>query len=405
MISVRTATSQGTTRKQRRPNFPFAGTMKPFGLYPIWAHPVLPGETLQAVSAKMRAISMPVIHPLTGAWLENWMVYVKFTDLDRDLGQSFISDTYPTTGYVAGADSARYFHKAGQIDWIKKAVERVHRAWFVHDGETPRTIDGVPKVKLNNISWNQNVMLEPTDEAVPTTDASDMYQHLQGWMMMQQMNLTELTYEGYLETFGVKSVAKNVGDPEILAFARNWTQPVNTVEPTTGAPSSAYVWSQDFKTDKPKRFDEPGFLIMLSCVRPKLYQANLAASMIGNMWGFADWFPSYNLEDPTAGIKKMLSDDPVFAAAAQDAGVKDLIYDHRDLLSHGEQFVNTGTHPYRLPVTTGLEVKTASEPEDMRGEYAKDADIDALFAGDQKVVYYEGMGSATISGHITDTTR
>ena len=393
-------------RFNRRPNFPIAGTMKPFGLYPLWITPVLPGETLQSQTTKMRVISMPILHPLGGSWLETWTVYVKFTDIDRELGQMFVSDTYSTTGYTAAADSARMFTKAGQIDWVQKCVDRIHTAYFVHDNETPRTIDGVPQVKLNNVSWYQNLMFRPADEAVPVSDANDMYEHLQAWQMLQQMQMTELTYEKYLETFGVRSVRQNVGDPEILRFSRSWTQPVNTIEPTTGAPSSAWAWSDEIKMEKAKRFDEPGFVLQIATIRPKLYQGNLGGSMVGNLWGFSDWYPSYTLSDPTSGVRDITGDDPVFDSVAGGTGSDDLIYDHRDLLSHGEQFVNTATHPYRLPVSTGLDVTSgSSEPEDNRGEYCTSQDVDDLFAGETKICYYDGMASAVIAGHVTDTTR
>jgi len=403
---------QRRSRKNRTPNFPVAGTLKPYGLYPVFAMPVLPGETLQSLSFKHRTLSKPIKHPLGGCWGEHWLVYVKFTDLDRDLGQSFINDTTASTAYDASSSSDRYFTKSGQIDWIRLCCERVHDAYFVNDDETPQTIDGVRKCKLNNASWYQNMIFKPADEAVPTVDSSDMYEHLQGWMMLQQANMTELTYEKYLETYGVRQVRKNVGDPEILRFARSWVQPVNTVEPSTGTPSSAWAWSDEIKMSKGKRFDEPGFVLMLACYRPKMFQENLRYSMIGNLWGFSDWYPSYNLEDPTAGVKKLMTDDAVFAAAAQDTGVGELLYDHRDLLSHGEQFVNDWTNnPYDLPMSAGLEVKTtaASSQQELRGEYPDDADIEALFSStasaSDSLLYYEGIAQSVISGHIEDTTN
>lgn len=407
MVQIITQQSQ-KTRVTRRPNFPFAGIMRPYGLYPIWAHPVLPGETIQSISQKSRVIGMPVLHPLAGAWLESWLVYVKFTDIDPDLGQSFISDTYPTTGWTAAAHSERFFVRAGQVDWIRRATEAVHRAYFIHDNETPRTIDGVPMVKLNNVSWYQNMIFEPADQAVPTSDASTLHEHLQGWMMLQQMQMTELTYEKYLETYGVRPASPRRGDPEILAFQRSWTQPTNVINPTNGTPASAWTWVGDFTLEKPKLMTEPGFVLCLSAVRPKLFQAHIQASLIGNLWGFSDWFPSYTLQDPTAGVRELEKNDPVFASGATDAGTEKLLYDHRDLLNHGEQFVNTSTHPYRLPVSTGLSVRTGKEPEDLRGEYPTVADIDALFTGSTpatRLCYYEGIAHAVVSGHVTDTTR
>lgn len=392
-------------RVTRRPNFPIAGAVKPYGLYPQWVHPVLPGETLQSMSQKSRMISMPVKHPMVGAWQEHWLVYVKFTDLARDLGQMFISDTMTTDGYTADADQPRHFTKSGQIDWVQKCVDRIHKAYFIHENESPRTIDGVPMMKLNNVSWYQNAVFEQVDETVPVTDASDMYKHLQGWQMLQQMSMTELTYEKYLETYGVKSISEAQGDPEILRFARSWTQPVNTIEPSTGAPSSAFVWSDEIKMDKAKRFDEPGFLVMLTGIRPKMFQANLGGSMVGNLWGFSDWYPSYNMQDPTAGVKKLLKDDHVFASALDDEGGETVLYDHRDLLMHGEQFINSDSLPYDLPMSTGLTTVTGSEPEDLRGEYPKESDIDGIFSGADPRAYYEGMAHCVVSGHVADHTQ
>lgn len=401
---------QSKTRNDRRPAFPIAGTVKPFGLYPLMAFPVLPGETLQHFETKMRMLSMPIKHPLGGAWMESWLMYVKFTDLDRNLGEMFISEDVSSAPYSAGSASDRYFTQAGQIDWVRLCTERIHNAYFINEDETPRTIDGMRQVKLNAKSFYQNAIFKPADEAVPTTDASDTYEHLSAWRMMQQMSMTELSYEKYLEQFGVQSIRAAEGDPEILRYSRSWTVPVNTVEPSSGAPSSAWVWNDNLVADKPKRFDEPGFIVMLATVRPKMFQKHQRASMLGNMWGFRDWFPVYNLSDPTAGIRELSSQDTVFdpAAFGAQSPAKDMLYDHRDLLSHGEQFINASAHPYPLPQSSGLSTGDTAAVEDLRGEYCAEADVDGMFtstdAGDQ-FCYYEGIAQARISGHVTDTTR
>lgn len=394
------------TRHTRKPVFPIAGTMTPYGLYPILAHPVLPGETLQSASLKMKTVSMPLVNPIEGAWLETWLVYVKLTDIDPDLATQFIQDTTPTGLY--GADSDRYFAKTGQVAWIKNATLKFHEAYFKHETEPTedlKTIDGVPRVKLNNRSWYQNMMFKPADDAVPTNDASDLYKHLSEYRILQQMSMVEMTYEKYLEQYGAKPAKETEGDPEILRFARSWVTPANTVDPSTGAPSSAWLWKDDVTLDKPKRFTEPGFVMAFATIRPKLYQANLASSLIGNQWGFSDWYPIYNQGDPTLGIKSIQTDDAVFAAGSRtDVGELEMIYDHRDLLAHGEQFVNNFSPPYALPVTGALTMEDAAAPEDLRGEYPAQADINALFAGTDKVCYYGGMGFLTISGHVVDGT-
>jgi len=396
------------TRKRRTPNFPMAGVMKPFGLYPLMCHPVLPGETLNSFNMKYRCLSKPISHPLAGAWMETWLVYVKLTDLDRDLGNMFIDDTYSTTGYTS-TGSSRYFTASGQIDWVKLCTERVHDAYFMDDSEIARTIDGVRQTKLSAMSWYQNCMFKPADDAPTGTDIGGDYAERDAFMMMQQMNMSELTYEKYLEQYGVSTIRRAEGDPEILRYARSWTLPVNTVEPTTGAPSSAWVWSDDVKADKDKRFSEPGFLLALGAVRPKMYQKHLATSMVGELWGFSDFFPAYTLEDPTAGIKTLSSSSAVFHADHRtDVGDKDLLIDSRDLLSHGEQFVNEfGGTPFPIPLSTGLTAEDADDNANLRGEYATSTDIDGMFVSatsTDKFCYYEGIAHAVISGHIQDTT-
>lgn len=399
------------SRINRTPSFPMAGQMAPYGLYPLMAHPVLPGETLQSVTSKIRIVSQPLKHPLAGSWAEFWFVYVKMTDLGEDFTEMFISDSVSSSPYQAGADRPRYFTESGQIDWVKLCVEKVHGSYFRDEAEPMRTIDSVPMVKLNNVSWYQNLMFEPADATVPTTDASDLYQHLQGWAMLQQMQLTELSYEQYLETYGVRPQSASDNDPEILRFFRSWTQPTNTVEPTTGKPSSALIWSEEIKADKPKMFKEPGFLLLLGTVRPKMFNRRLG-NMVGGLWGFADWFPSYTLEDPTAGVKNIAKNDPVFAAAMTDAGGEAMIYDHRDLLYHGETFVNVEASEdiYPLPSTTGHDVRTGTDKWDQSGQYPTEADILALYAADPEPTdparfVYEGITMPRISGHIGDTTR
>ncbi len=315
----------GMQRKRfhRRPNFPIAGAMKPFGLYPIMCHPVLPGETLKSASSKWTVVSQPLVNPLVGAWLESWLFYVKLTDLDRDLGQMFISDTYSTTGWTAPDSRTHYFTKAGEIDWIRKCSERVHDAYFISEGETPKTLPApdadIRKIKLNNRSWYQNLMFEPAEVALDTTGERDHDAQMTAWQMIQQMQMTELSYESYLEQYGVSSMKLGIGEPEILRFTRSWTKPTNTIDPTNGTPSSAWVWNDEMKLEKDKRFEEPGFILQMAAVRPKMYQSSQWYSMVQTLWGFTDWYPAYNLTDPAAGIKRIGTDDPVFDTALNEA--------------------------------------------------------------------------------------
>lgn len=404
------------TRKVRRPNFNLAGTMKPYGIYPMWATPVLPGETLKSAETKYRLLSMPIKHPFVGATFETWLCYVSLTDLDQALAQMFISEGVPTTGFTAAADKDRFFTKEGQIDYISMAVDRIVQAYFRDDeepGANTRTIDGVPLARRVAYDWAQNLMFKP-DEMDPNympsaLPAEGTYTPLE---MMQMAGMSEITYQKYLAQYGVSGPAAQEAAnlPEILRYTRDWTTPTNSVDPSNGRPSSVWAWGSTIKADKPKRFDEPGFVIMMGSIRPKMFDSTFQASMIGELWGFGDFFPVYNLTDPAAGIKVLEKDNAVLALPAAPAD--DVIYDHRDLLSHGEQFVNDWAGPYSLPTINSRNFNAESYP-DQRGYYPSLANINALFVENDEETpreshrraYYEGVASVEIVGHVVDTTR
>jgi len=395
------------TRHDRRPSFPVAGEITPFGLYPFFVHPVLPGETLQHFDSRIRMFSETIKHPLVGAWAEQWLVYVKLTDIDPNLGNMFITDTMSTAGYTAAADAPQYFTKTGQIAWVQKAAETVHNAYFLDDGETPRTINGVRQVKTLDLNWMQNLTFKPTAAAVPA-DVGATQEAINAWEMLRLMNMTELSYEDYLAQYGVAPKKSEMGQPEILRYTRAWTLPKNNIDPATGSPSTQWLWSLDTKAEKPKKFLEPGFIIGLQTIRPKLYPSALVASITGEMWGFSDWYPSYNLDDPAAGIKEILDTAAVFDPATGGTGAS-LIYDHRDILSHGEPFVNKAlaSLKHSLPVNSGHSFALGATDQDVRGQYCSATDIANLFtsvtAADQ-VVTYEGIVQARIAGHVQDNT-
>lgn len=408
---------QTRTRKRRSPQFPIAGTMKPFGLYPLWATPVLPGETVNSMETKYRLISMPVKHPLTGAWFETWLVYVSLTDMEENFAQMFISEDVSPAAYQAGTDRPRYFTKAGQIDYIKLAMDAVVKAYF-RDEEEPdwdtHLIDGVHMAKRSQFDWAQNLMFKPAvlDAAfLPSALPEDGT--LTPLEIMRMAGMSEITYEKYLMQYGVaqKDAVKESRIPEILRYTRDWTVPTNSIEPTTGRPSSAFSWSSTIKADKPKRFDEPGFLVMFGCVRPKMFDITMGASMVGELWGFGDFFPVYNLADPAAGLKLIDASHKVLPYVH---GITDpLMYDHRDLLSHGEQFVNDWAGPYPLPTISTRTLAVGSEVHDLRGQYPSVANVEALFVEDDAQtpsdarmrLFYEGIASVEITGHVADTTR
>jgi len=405
------------TRVTRSPNFPLAGMMKPYGLYPAMITPVLPGETLTEFELKRRVLSMPVRHPLVGAWLETWLCYVKLTDIDPDLAQMFVSMDTPTTGYTAAPTSARHFTKAGQLDWVRLCTNAVWDAYFADESEqgiAPPTIDGVPMRGRKNVDWAHNLMFTPAG-VVAADLPSNPDGQLTGIQLMAMAGMTELTYEKYIAQYSVtpREVSALKGKPEILRYIPSWTTPTNAVDAATGAPSSAWAFSDGFRADKPVRFVEPGFLLVLQSVAPKMWSDALDATRVGEMWGFADWFPSYNLSDPAAGIVEIDADNPAFIASF-GASTEKLLVDHRDLLSRGEPFVNHGwdAGPYRLPRITTQRAAPGATPQQLHGKYPSLDDVNQLFTESsqatpddkRRCLYYEGIAQLTIRGHVKDTT-
>lgn len=399
---------QNKKRMTRTPNFPIVGACKPFGLYPTFFHPVLPGETLSQAVTKQTLVSSPVKSPLCGCWLETWMFYVKLTDIDRNLSAMFISNDLASTTYEAVADRPRYFTKAGQIDWCYLASEVIHNHFFLDEDESPLTIDGVHKIKRIVKDFTESGIKTSADDGLPEPSAQeDVQDQLTAYMAMRQMGMASLSYEDYLKTYGVQTVQVEEGEPEMLSYRRYWTLPSNTIDPTDGSPSGAWYWRIDEKSEKNYRFKEPGFIVAMQAVRPKVFDSTQVASFNGELWGFSDWFPSYTLHDPSAGIKKFAVDgNPVFDQVGEGTNTYDLWFDHRDFLSYGEQFIN-GASRLDYPSTFYRSFADGASPQQVRGQYVSDVHIADLFvsvtASDQ-FVDYEGLASLNIKGHIQDNT-
>lgn len=397
---------QTRTRTTRTPNFPIAGTIQPQGIYPLVALPVLPGETLTRMQTKIRLISRPISHPLVGSWYEGWLFYVKLTDLDRALGEMFIRDDVSTEGHTAATAKARFFTTPGQIDWVQKCYDRIIEAYFVNEDETPPMIDGVAMAKLQNVWWGQNLTFIE-EGANPQEELENLERGIDPYQMAKMMGMSELSYEQYLKQYGVQSIKTEVGKPEVLRYWRSWTQPSNTIDPVTGTPSSAFSWNEDIKAEKDIYFREPGFLIALQAVRPKFYMPQLTSSMLGEMWGFSDWFPAHQLNQVGYGVKHISSLDGLFKNVNGSAD-RPLWYDRSDYLSHGEQFVNDWLDGPKLPTANGLSFADGASQSSVRGEYPTEADVDGIFKSaatrNDKIVYYEGICQMTIRGHVQDQT-
>ena len=111
--------------------------------------------------------------------------------------------------------------------------------------------------------------------------------------------------------------------------------PSNTIDPTTGAATTAVTWSIDERADKNRFIKEPGFVVGLTLARPKVYLSNQTGSLTGIMDTAAEWLPAIFRDDPYSSL--------IQVAAAQGpltGQTKGYVFDLRDLFLYGEQFTN-----------------------------------------------------------------
>lgn len=338
-----------TGRVNRRPQHSFQVEHLPYQIQPFFIAPVLPGETMNNALLQVRAVSDPVKNPLIGSWLEHYVFYVKLTDLDdRDYFTNLmISASATLTGAAFQNATAAVNHYKAAVagyDFVGACLKTVVEHYFRDEDEAwdIATLDGLPLATSHvKESWMQSLCLDdaevvPGPISGPTEPVWDDY--LEQWNRMRQLRMTALTYEDWLKSFGIRGaeVAKP-HKPELIRYSKDWTYPSNTVDPSTGVPSSAFSWSIAERADKARFFKEPGFLFGVTVMRPKVYfskQKNTAAMLMDSAYS---WMPAVLRENPETSLRKLAKTaGPLAGNVAPD----DYWVDVRDLLLYGDQFVN-----------------------------------------------------------------
>jgi hypothetical protein len=369
--------------------------------------PVLPGETLKNLLLQARVVSDPIKNPLIGWWCEYYFFYVKHRDMTGrdDFTGMMLDPSYDLSSYSAAA-KVEHYHAAG-IDWVAQCLDRVVDEYFRDEPEVmaDHMIGNLPAAKIGLNSWLDSVtndadMVAPADvnldaNADGNVMASEAEQAMRSWQFMRANNLTEMTYEDFLRTYGVRpALAEEPHRPELVRFVKDWTYPTNHIDPTSGAPSSALSWSIAERADKDRFFKEPGFLFGVSVVRPKIYfskQTGNAASLLNDAYA---WLPAVLLNDVSSSLKK------VAAATAPLASNTDAYWvDMRDLFLYGDQFVNfamTETDAGMVAVPTAA----------LEKRYASATDADALFksAAPANLIRSDGVVNLSIAGMQRDAT-
>lgn len=398
MVTATVVSAPRSSRVERKPKHKFQLRTRPFQIQPFMIAPVLPHESMKNAMLQARVVSDPIKNPLIGWWKEYHLFYVKHRDLDirDDLVELMLQPDTNLDAHAAAAKAATY-HKGGVIDWVQQCLDRVTRTYFRdEEDDTQHVIDGLPICQIEGNSWLDSVtdttVLDDGATPTGTLEAQDMMQAQ--WEHMRALQMTDMSYEDWLSTFGVRKPKTELHHPELLRSIRLWQYPSNTIDPATGAPSSALSWSVAERADKDRYFPEPGFIFGVTLTRPKIYMGRQAGAGVSMMTNALNWLPAIMKDHPFTSLKEFANNAGPLATTTNGYWV-----DIRDLLLYGDQFVNfalteTNAGLVALP-TAGLEKR-----------YVSDADIDGLFKTPETsgFVREDGVISLMILGAQMDHT-
>lgn len=411
-----------TDRVGRYPKHTFQIRELPFTAQPFMIAPVLPGETLTNLFMESRVITDPVLSSIIGWKKEYYFFYIRMSDLNVDeFKELFVdpanADLISSTALETTANSQWTYSAKGGIDWTKRCLDRVIETYFRDEGETvashvtATTNAGTPIVQIREQTWMDSI----TDNAdfidgaaiAGATDAGDLERLMNAFEQLRALGIADMSYEDFLRSYGISIPNKDEGKPEMIARFSDYQYPSNTVNPATGAPSSAVSWVFKNGERKPIFFKEPGFLLGVSVTRPKVYFAGLAGSAASFMTRAWDWMPNYLEQMPETSLKQFASDTGPLGD--RTAATNAYWVDMRDILLYGDQFQNVAAfNP--APATIGanhLLALPGGDVSDNNWKYPTEAMCKSFFvdaAGTAFYVKQDGYCSLSIKGKQVDRT-
>lgn len=436
-LSISTASEK--KRVLRRPTHNHHLRHRPFQIQPFMIAPVLPGETLKNLVMQARVVTDPIKNSLIGWWMEYYYFFVPIRALDDDIGtptdrtrmENMLLDLNAPLA-DSTSPGVHYYHGGGNdagFDFVGACVNRIVSEYFRDEGESVSGThfdfgSGPPIAQIQGKSFLDSMYVDaemPADitvdvDATPTPDnfsIAELDGLYQTWQILRQQHMTEMTFEDYQASFGVRTpkATSREAKPELIRFVREWSYPSNTVNPAdildgsdevvtpAGTPSSAVSWSISERADKDRFFREPGFIIGVTIARPKLYLSNQRANASVMLQNTMTWLPAVLKESVESSLRHYAQgtgplNETEFAASGYWVDV-------RDLFVHGDQFVNfaldaTDAGLVALPVVEG---NSASR-------YPATADVNALFVDgtNANLVRQDGVTNLSILGTQMDTT-
>lgn len=348
-------------RRMRRPEHRFYVHFLPHVLQPVSFAPVLPGETLKQGLIQARVLSTPIVNRLTGWWAETYTFYVKhrhmegasvWTSMMLDLGTDMASVT-------ASADGAAFGYLTGQTMMARNAYRAIVNEFFRGDGETwnnGTAGGGLCYARVRQPGWYDSILPATSMTTLPggvgasTIGGADLDQvgelgaAIEMWQHLRALGVTNLEYDDWLRSFGVRIAAPVDDRPELVRYTREWQAPATTVnvDATSQRVSAVVSWSLTERMDKDRFFREPGVLMTCVVARPKIYHsvAHSGLGLLNNAMGWQTPFAA----GPYAGVIP-LTGSPWSSQ----------VFDTKDLYLHGDQYryAARGTLPTGLAFDSG----------------------------------------------------
>lgn len=376
-VLVSTQDASSSSRVHRRPRLKFLIDVFPYAIVPFCAAPVWPGESLVNAWFEAREVSPPVKASITGWGSEWYLFYCRLSDLiDHPNVMAMLID--PTNAQLTGSGpyydtTPETYHVGPYPNYIQMCLDRIAKVYF-RDTEEPITggVDSMygpyPKAKFRDHGLFDSLTPEAFDDmAVPPAAsgmddlarAADLYEYLVA------AQLTDLSYSDWCAAYGVKIPAAEKNEPELLSKWTEWVYPSNTIDPVTGSPSSAISVVVKKNFNEPRYFKEPGFLIGLHIVRPKLLLEDQRQSATSFFNTALAWLPAMLSADPSTSMREFTADQLLNAPAAPS---DKYIVDMRDVPVYGDQFTNialTQSQFAKMSLADGLQYPLNAELTDL----------------------------------------
>lgn len=370
-------------RATRRPEHRFYVEQYPWEIQPVAIAPVLPGERLRRAVWQARVVTDPLLSPTIGWWKDYFLFYCPMSLLASGAAFKSLVEAGDLNTVIAAtaADVPAYYAGRG-ANWTRQCLDLIVREWFRPEDErgaspAPAIRTGRPAARIGIDGIEQSLRTDAnypgtTGPALGSTQRAqeDLYRTYE---FLRDQGLIQMDYEDWLRTYGVQAPeAIRKRKPPLLRYVRNWTYPSNTVNQADGVPVTACSWSIAERADKQRYFQEPGFVVLVSVARPKIYRGNQDAAAVALMDRLRFWMPAVLRGDPQVSMR---SDDPTTSPIYDNVLTAGSFHwtDVRDLLTHGDQFLAQSTSSTRdnaiaLPDNAG------------EAQYATQAMAESLFS-------------------------